>query len=271
MSVDAVTSQPPPIAPIHGPLAHLRAWRRAICLLAVTGAMVTAWLVGALPLLPSRAARSRWRRVCMRGWCRGVLWALGGRLAVRGAVPTSARFLVCNHLSYIDIVALGSVLPVAFVARADVAGWPLIGPLARAFDTVFITREVKRKLPEVNAIVARRIADGCALVVFAEGTTTAGDRVLPLKPSLLEPAVAAGVSVQAACLHYVTEPPDAPASVAVCWVDDVSFMRHGYALLALRRIDAELTFAPTARTASDRKELAAALDADVRAMFSPMA
>lgn len=266
-----MTSEPTPIAPVRGPLAHLRAWCRAVCLLAVTGAMVAAWLVGALPLLPSRAARSRWRRVCMRGWCRGVLWALGVRLAVRGAAPTSARFLVCNHLSYLDVVALGSVLPVAFVSRADVANWPLIGPLARWFDTVFVPREQKRRLPEVNAVVARRVADGCALVVFAEGTTTAGDRVLPLKPSLLEPAVAAGVPVQAACLRYSTRPPDAPAAMAVCWVGDAAFAPHGYALLALRRIDAELAFAPTPRIASDRKELAAALDADVRALFTPMA
>lgn len=266
-----MTSPTTPIAPVRGPLAHLRAWRRAACLLAVTGVHVGAWLLGALPLLPSRSARARWRRACMRRWCRGILWALGVRLEVRGEVPTAARFLVCNHLSYIDVVALGSVLPVAFVSRADVAHWPLIGPLARWFDTVFVPREQKRKLPEVNAVVAQRVADGCALVVFAEGTTTAGDRVLPLKPSLLEPAVAAGVPVQAACLRYATRPPDAPASVAVCWVGDTVFLRHGYALLALRRIDAQLAFAPVARTASDRKELAAALDADVRALFTPMA
>lgn len=266
-----MTSPTTPIAPVRGPLAHLRAWRRAACLLAVTGVHVATWLLGALPLLPSRSARARWRRACMRRWCRGILWALGVRLEVRGEVPTAARFLVCNHLSYIDVVALGSVLPVAFVSRADVAHWPLIGPLARWFDTVFVPREQKRKLPEVNAVVAQRVADGCALVVFAEGTTTAGDRVLPLKPSLLEPAVAAGVPVQAACLRYATRPPDAPASVAVCWVGDTVFLRHGYALLALRRIDAQLAFAPMARTASDRKELAAALDADVRALFTPMA
>ncbi|MFN9756826.1 MAG: lysophospholipid acyltransferase family protein [Planctomycetota bacterium] len=266
-----MTSQPTPIAPVRGPLAHLRAWRRAACLLAVTGVHVAMWLLGALPLLPSRPARARWRRACMRRWCRSILWALGVRLDVRGEVPTAARFLVCNHLSYIDVVALGSVLPVAFVSRADVANWPLIGPLARWFDTVFVPREQKRKLPEVNAVVARRVADGCALVVFAEGTTTAGDRVLPLKPSLLEPAVAAGVPVLAACLRYATRPPDAPASVAVCWTGDAAFAPHGYALLALRRIDAQLAFGPTARTASDRKELAAALDADVRALFTPMA
>jgi len=259
-----------PIAPIRGPWAHVRAARRGAGLLAVTGVFVALWLLGALPLLPAPAARRRWRRVCMRWWCRGVLWTLGVRLTVRGAIPGDARFVVCNHLSYLDVAVLGAVLPVAFVSRADVANWPLIGPLARAFDTVFVPREQKRRLPEVNAIVARRIADGCALVVFAEGTTTIGDRVLPLKPSLLEPATAAGVPVQAACIHYATDPPDAPASIGVCWTGDAEFVPHGRALLAVRRIRASLRFAPTTRTSADRKDLAAALDADVRAMFTPL-
>lgn len=266
-----MTSEQTPIAPILGPRAHARVAVRLLGVLAAIATWTLAWLVGALPLLPSPRARRRWRRVCMKAWCRQMLWTLGIELEVHGDAPTEARFVVCNHLGYVDIVALGAVLPVAFVSRADVAGWPLIGPLARAFDTVFVTREVKRKLPEVNAIVARRIADGCALVVFAEGTTTAGDRVLPLKPSLLEPAIAAGVPVQAACLHYATAPPDAPASVSVCWTGDAAFVPHGRALLAVRRIRASLRFAPTSRTGGDRKELAAALDADVRAMFTPLA
>ncbi len=265
-----MTSKQTPIAPILGPRAHLRAAVRLVGVLAAIATWTIAWLIGGLLLLPSPRARRRWRRVCMKTWCRQMLWTLGVRLEVRGATPTGARFVVCNHLSYVDVAVLGAVLPVAFVSRADVAHWPLIGPLARAFDTVFVPREQKRKLPEVNAIVARRVADGCALVVFAEGTTTVGDRVLPLKPSLLEPAATAGVPVQAACIHYATEPPDAPASVSVCWVGDADFVPHGRALLALRRIDARLSFAPTPRTASDRKELAAALDADVRGLFERM-
>lgn len=260
-----------PIAAIRGPWAHVRAARRGALLLAVTGVFVALWLLGALPLLPAPAARRRWRRACMRWWCRGVLWTLGVRLTVRGAIPADARFVVSNHLSYLDVAVLGAVLPVAFVSRADVAHWPLIGPLARWFDTVFVPREQKRRLPEVNAVVARRVAEGCALVVFAEGTTTAGDCVLPLKPSLLAPVVAAGVPVEAACIHYATAPPDAPASLSVCWTGDADFAPHGHALLALRRIDARLSFAPQARTASDRKELAAQLDADVRALFEPLA
>lgn len=260
-----------PIAPIRGLWARVRIARRAAALLAVTAVFVGMWALVALPLLAAPTARRRWRRVCMRWWCRGVLWALGVRLTVRGAIPADARFVVSNHLGYLDVAVLGAVLPVAFVSRADVAHWPLIGPLARWFDTVFVPREQKRRLPEINAVVSRRVADGCALVVFAEGTTTAGDRVLPLKPSLLEPVVAAGVPVEAACLHYATTPPDAPASISVCWVGDADFVPHGAALLALRRIDARLSFAQQARTGSDRKQLAAQLDADVRALFEPMA
>lgn len=265
-----MTSKQTPIAPILGPRAHLRVIVRLLGVVAAVATWTAAWLLGGLVLLPSPRARRRWRRVCMKTWSRQMLWTLGVRLETHGAAPTSARFVVCNHLSYLDVAVLGAVLPVAFVSRADVANWPLIGPLARAFDTVFVPREQKRRLPEVNAIVARRIADGCALVVFAEGTTTIGDRVLPLKPSLLEPATAAGVPVQAACIHYATDPPDAPASIGVCWTGDAEFVPHGRALLAVRRIRASLRFAPTTRTSADRKDLAAALDADVRAMFTPL-
>jgi hypothetical protein len=96
------------------------------------------------------------------------------------------------------------------------------------------------------------------------------ETVMP-KPSLPEPAVAAGVPMLAACLRNSTQPPDAPAPLAVCWVGDAAFLPHSYALLALRRIDAHLAFAPVALTASDRKPLAASLDAEVRALFTPMA
>ncbi len=266
-----MTPKQTPIAPVRGPVAHLRATTRLLGVAAAVATWTLAWLLGALLLLPSPRARRRWRRVCMKAWCRQMLWTLGVRLTVHGAIPADARFVVSNHLSYVDVAVLGAVLPVAFVSRADVAHWPLIGPLARWFDTVFVPREQKRRLPEVNEIVARRVADGCALVVFAEGTTTIGDRVLPLKPSLLAPVVAAGVPVEAACIHYATSPPDAPASISVCWTGDADFAPHGHALLALRRIDARLSFAPQARTASDRKELAAQLDADVRALFEPLA
>ena len=105
------------------------------------------------------------------------------------------------------------------------------------------------------------------------------ETVMP-KPSLPKPPVAAGVRTLAACLRNSTRPPDAPSPLGVCCVGDAAFLPHSYALLALphsyallalRRIDARLAFAPVALTASDRKQRAASLDADVRALFTPMA
>lgn len=181
--------------------------------------------------------------------------------------PADLRFLVANHLGYVDILVLGSLAPVAFVSRADVAGWPVIGPLARCFDTVFLARERKRDLPQVNAVVAERLASGCALALFPEGTSTDGAAVLPFRPSLLATAADAGLPVHAAALHYATHAPDEPAARSVCWVGDAPFLPHALAMLSVRRIDATVRFARQPRTERDRKRLAAALQADVEAMF----
>ncbi|MFM1873862.1 MAG: hypothetical protein RL398_3284 [Planctomycetota bacterium] len=181
--------------------------------------------------------------------------------------PADLRFLVANHLGYLDIVVLGSLAPVAFVSRADVADWPLIGPLARCFDTVFLARERKRDLPQVNAVVAERLASGCALALFPEGTSTEGSAVLPFRPSLLATAADAGLPVHAASLHYATHAPDEPASRSVCWVGDAAFVPHVLAMLSLRRIDATVRFSQQPRIDRDRKQLAAALQTDVEATF----
>jgi predicted GNAT family N-acyltransferase len=106
-AVDAVTPAPKqtPIAPIRGP--GPRAHRAARCRLARGHRRVRRHVgLVALPLLAAPTARRRWRRVCMRWWCRGVLWALGVRLTVRGAIPADARFVVSNHLSYLDVAVL---------------------------------------------------------------------------------------------------------------------------------------------------------------------
>jgi 1-acyl-sn-glycerol-3-phosphate acyltransferase len=249
--------------------ARLRVPYRLLRVAAATGRWVGAWLLLA-PMQAGPGGRARWRRHCMQGWCRSMCRALGVVVRVDGPQPASPRFLVSNHLGYLDIVVLGSLLPAAFVSRADVAGWPVIGPLARWFDTVFLARERKRDLPEVNEQVAARLADGGAIVLFPEGTSTAGEAVQAFRPSLLAPAAAAAVPVHAACLRYGTTLPDAPASLAACWWGDAAFLPHALTLLSLRRIDAEVQFATAPRCSSDRKELAAALQRDVEGLFVPV-
>ncbi len=257
------------IAPVHGLRRNLRVAVRTVLVLAWTGFWTAAWLLGALVQLPSRAARRRWRRVCMRLWSRGICRILSVTVRVLDPLPAQSTFVVANHLSYLDIAVLGGLLPVSFVSRADVAGWPLIGPLARWFDTVFIEREKKRALPEVNRTIVDLLASGGSIVLFAEGTSSAGERVLPFRSPLLAPPCDAGIPVQAACLSYRTGPGDPAARAAVCWWGDMPFLPHARALLSVGAIQATVRFAPAPRRDADRKSLAAALQRDVEHLFTP--
>lgn len=107
----------------------------------------------------------------------------GENLAVRPAV------FVCNHISYLDIIVLGSLADFVFVAKSDVADWPLFGVLARMQDTVFIRRTASG-VDEARAQIAHRLAHGARVVVFPEGTSTDGRDVLPFKSALFSMFVA---------------------------------------------------------------------------------
>jgi 1-acyl-sn-glycerol-3-phosphate acyltransferase len=242
---------------------------RTVQVLAWTGFWTAAWLTIAAALAASAKARRRWRRTCMQLWSRSICRILRVTVTVPDPLPAASTFLVANHLGYLDIAVLGGLLPVSFVSRADVAGWPLIGPLARWFDTVFIERTKKREIPNVNRTIEELLASGGSIVLFAEGTSSAGDRVLPFRTPLLAPPCEAGLPVHAACLSYRTGPKDPPACAAVCWWGDMPFLTHARALLSVDSIHATVRFAPTPRSHRDRKVLAALLQHDVEQMFTP--
>jgi 1-acyl-sn-glycerol-3-phosphate acyltransferase len=260
---------PDHIAPVIGLLPRLRLARRILLCSAVTLTACLFWWAGAVLLLWSRRRRDGWRRVIMRGWCRWICRVLGVRVRVEGTVPAETQFIICNHLSYLDIAVLGGLADTAFVSRADVAQWPVIGWLAQRFDTVFLERSRKRDLPEVNAIIRARLDRGGILLMFPEGTSGSGDSLLPFKSSLLGPAAGGSFAVAAACLRYRTGPDDPPAKNSVCWWGDMEFAPHARTLLSLSQVDATVRFGREARRASDRKQLTAVLEQDVQQMFEP--
>jgi len=161
---------------------------------AVRGAVRLALYLGlTLPLMPVQAAlvalRSPLAAALPRAYHRLVLRILGIRLEVAGE-PSAARptLFVSNHSSYLDVEVLGSLLPVSFVAKSEVGGWPLFGWLARLQRTVFVERRRDRAGRGRDDMAARLLA-GDSLVLFAEGTSSDGNRVLPFRTALF--AVAA--------------------------------------------------------------------------------
>ena len=113
-----------------------------------------------------------------------LLRLLGIRLRIYGEPSTASPVLfVANHVSYLDVIVLGSVLPAGFVAKSEVAGWPLFGFLARVQNTVFIERRSTRAA-EQRTQLQDHIAQRQDLILFPEGTSSDGLTVLPFKSSL---------------------------------------------------------------------------------------
>ena len=105
--------------------------------------------------------------------------------------PGEAALVLANHVSWLDIIAIGSLRPLAFVAKSEIAGWPVIGTLAALQRTVFIDRARRAATATVNAAIGNRLARGELVVLFAEGTTGDGTRLLPFRSSLVGAARAA--------------------------------------------------------------------------------
>ncbi|HEY3637483.1 MAG TPA: 1-acyl-sn-glycerol-3-phosphate acyltransferase [Rhizomicrobium sp.] len=110
----------------------------------------------------------------------------GIRVTVVGE-PIQSRgvLMVANHTSYFDILVFSAAARVSFIAKAEVKGWPLAGTLARLQETVFIAREKRAQTGVARDVISQRLIDGDALILFPEGTSDDGNRVLPFKSALL--------------------------------------------------------------------------------------
>ena len=108
------------------------------------------------------------------------------RVRVNGApMHDRAVLYVSNHVSWADILVIGSLAPVAFIAKREVASWPLVGITAKMQRTVFVDRTRRHQTGEAVADIVKRLKDGVSVVLFAEGTSSDGNRVLPFRSALL--------------------------------------------------------------------------------------
>ncbi|MET0313654.1 MAG: lysophospholipid acyltransferase family protein [Hansschlegelia sp.] len=210
---------------------------------------------------------------------RFALRAIGVRVTVIGS-PSSQRplLIASNHSSWIDILALGSVMRLSFVAKSEIAAWPVFGWMAKLQRTIFVDRSRKTATAAVNREMAERMASGEPVVLFAEGTSSDGNRVLPFRSALLgavQGAIlstgGASVAVQPASIAYVRRnglPLGRRGRPAVAWYGDMEFASHLWSILTDGAIDAVVTFgeAVTADAATDRKLLARHLECESRRM-----
>ncbi|MBV9882381.1 MAG: 1-acyl-sn-glycerol-3-phosphate acyltransferase [Sphingomonadaceae bacterium] len=186
----------------------------------------------------------------------------GLRVRVQGA-PLKRKVLVAaNHVSWLDVLALGGAAPVNFVARGDVAGWPVVGWAASLNDTIFVDRDVRSSVRGQADALREALAEGRAVALFPEGTTDGGADLLPFRASLfasLFPPLD-GVAVQPVAIDYGTAVGD------VLWLEDEAFGANAKRILSRPgTLPVTLHFLPPIdpRAAGDRKALAARSQAEV--------
>lgn len=251
--------------------ASLVALWRLVAVFAATFYDYSMYLLGSWVFARSPRRRAAWQERRRRLWGAHLVRLLNVRWRVDGVPPEPPFLLVANHLSYIDIPVLMKAAGGVFVAKADLSGWPLLGPVVAGSGTLLIDRGTKRDLLRVGELIERHLAAGGGVVVFLEGTTGAGDALLPFKPSLLEVAARSGRPVHYATLTYATPEGSPPPVESVCWWGDAEFMPHVRELVRLPWFAATVSFGAEPVTGADRKQLAARLRTAMEALFEPCA
>jgi 1-acyl-sn-glycerol-3-phosphate acyltransferase len=157
------------------------------------GSILVLFLGLTLPLMPVQAIllrlNPRLARHFPQWYHRRVCRLLGLRIKIDGNVSRDNPVLiVANHSSWLDIPAVSAVAPVSFIAKKEVGSWPFVSSLARLQRTVFIDRERRSSVGDTTEEILSRLRAGDSLVLFAEGTSSDGNRVLPFKTSLFAAA-----------------------------------------------------------------------------------
>jgi len=228
------------------------------------------WALSASLLLRSwPRLKVRHQGRAFRTWSRALCRIFGVRVEVSGHVPAPPFVLVSNHLSYVDILVLGSAAPCVFVAKAEIDGWPLFGALCRAVNTIFIDRKARRNLPRVTAEIESMLAAGQGVVIFPEGTSWAGDRVLPFRSPLLDLPARMGHPVHNATIGYRVPAGATPVHLAVTWWGDMPLAPHLKEFLRLPYVEASLAFGAETIADPDRKRLGERLRQAVVERFVP--
>jgi 1-acyl-sn-glycerol-3-phosphate acyltransferase len=208
---------------------------------------------------------------------RMVLALLGVKVTMRG-VPAAERPLlfVANHASWLDIPVLSSITPLVFVAKSEIAGWPLFGLFAKLQRSVFVDRERRHATVAVNREIASRLASGDPVVLFGEGTSSDGNQVLPFRSALFgamqEALDASGRGyvqpVSIAYTHLHGMPMGRQHRAVAAWYGDAELLTHLARVFREGAIDVTVSFgaAHALGPGVDRKHLARTTEAAVRRM-----
>jgi 1-acyl-sn-glycerol-3-phosphate acyltransferase len=253
------------------PWRRLRAVARALAFVLVTGLLLALFiLAGVLGRFPKAVVRRLWCRFCLR--------LLGVEVHYRGEpMRACATLFLANHVSYLDILLLGARTDATFIAKAEVAAWPLFGTIGRAARTFFIRRRWRDALIQRNTLAAQ-LRHGESFILFAEGTSSSGLDVLPLKTSLLSVAepwvIDRPIAVQPVALAYRHLADGTPITIANCsryaWFGDAEMVPHLWSMLHDDGCVVEVVFGEPVMSwaVTSRKSLGPAMRDSIRTVLA---
>jgi 1-acyl-sn-glycerol-3-phosphate acyltransferase len=237
---------------------NFRKIRRALAL-----ALVLALCIPRLLLYRLRGPLTLERRA-LWGHATGkqMMAAMGIRAKVCGKLPQHG-LLVSNHLSYLDILIYDSIVPCFFVSKAEISHWPFFGWMSKAGGTVYVERSGRASVHGVMQQMAERLKLPIMVLLFPEGTSTDGSRILPFRSRLFTPAIEADVPVTAASIRYIAD--DGAPERELCWFGDAGFLPHLLKTLGQPGFTAAVSFGEMKKY-YDRRSAASAAQADVEAL-----
>lgn len=231
-------------------------WQRTVALFrAARTALHIAYGLSLAVIYPRLNAQLR-RRILQR-WSTGLLEIFNVKVFLADDDPlrgVRSGLIVTNHISWLDIFVLNAIVPMRFVAKAEVRRWPLIGWLCARAQTLFLERGKARDAARLNVHLVQLLQQGECLAIFPEGTTTDGAQVAHFHSSLLQPAIDAGAQVHPTAIRY--EDTCGNRSTAAAYINECSFGTSLWRLLNTPQLQVRLlATTPLAAATFERRKL----------------
>jgi lyso-ornithine lipid O-acyltransferase len=239
-----------------------RLLRRVFRMAAFTFHTVRALLQGLFLLGPkSWKKRGSWLQANALAYSR----ILNLNVQVYGEIPSNG-LVVSNHLGYLDILVLGSIMPCTFISKKDVHSWPVLGWLASLGGTLFVDRDRRQDLPNSLKKICHALDRSMPLILFPEGTSSGGQQVLPFRSSLFEAVSSLHIQITPAALCYSLA--DGSVQEEICYWRDMTFLPHFWNLLGKKQPRAVIHFGAPVFPPAPRKILAGKLHHAVAKLHS---
>ncbi len=176
-------------------------------------------------------------------WAESMTKSFGIKVHRTGELPPEGVLLVANHRSYIDAPVILKDIPAFFLAKAELADWPVIGQAARLGNTIFVKREDFKSRKECLKAISERINEGSSVVIFPEGTTYEGPGIMPFRKGIFKMAARHGYPVMPVSIEYKDRDS--------AWVKDDSFIGHFIRTFSKKEVEVSVNYGPVLKSENE--------------------